>query len=179
MFAQLLISSAVAALPLLAKTALAADCARTYTVVEGDICDSISAANNASTYQLAAVNSGTIDSACSNLAIGSSVCLGTVGEDCQTTYVVQEGDTCDQIASAHSINTTILYTNNPNIDDACSNIYIGEVLCVSDSVLVPPIPSSGIPATTIPATAANPTQTANFVSQDDEDNEDIPWCDEL
>lgn len=105
----------------------AADCTRTYTVVDGDICDSISAANNASTYQLAAVNSGVIDSTCSNLSPDSSICLGTEGEDCSTTYVVQSGDTCDDISSVFGINSTLLWTNNPNIDSECSNIYIGEV----------------------------------------------------
>ena len=115
-------------LPLSTYTAaLAADCVRTYTVVDGDICDSISAANNASTYQLAAINTDTIDSTCGNLQPGSSICLGTDGEDCQTTYVVQQEDTCDAIASAHGINSTMLYTNNPNIDEDCANIYVGEV----------------------------------------------------
>lgn len=36
--------------------AAAASCSRSYTIQDGDICDSISAANNASTYQLAALN---------------------------------------------------------------------------------------------------------------------------
>ena len=104
----------------------AADCSRTYTIAAGDICDSISAANNVSTYQLAAINPS-IDSSCSNLMPGNTLCLGTVGEDCQTTYVVRADDTCDDIASAHSINSTMLSLNNPQIDSECSNIYIGEV----------------------------------------------------
>ncbi|PAV17678.1 carbohydrate-binding module family 50 [Pyrrhoderma noxium] len=197
MFSRSLIVAAVS-VPFIASTVYAADCTRTYTVVDGDICDSISAANNASTYQLAAVNSGVIDSTCSNLSPDSSICLGTEGEDCSTTYVVQSGDTCDDISSVFGINSTLLWTNNPNIDDECSNIYIGEVLCVADSVLVPPIPSSGIPATSIPATAtaAVPTETASTINAaaatptdddgddgeddgDDEDDDDLPYCDEL
>lgn len=109
--------------------AFAADCSRTYTVVDGDICDSISAANNASTYQLAAINSGTIDSTCGNLAAGNSICLGTSGEDCQATYVVQDNDTCEGIMGVYGINSTMLMTNNPNIEADCSNIYVGEVSC--------------------------------------------------
>lgn len=94
--------------------------------MQGDICDSISAANNVSTYQLAAINPS-IDSTCSNLIPGNTLCLGTSGEDCQTTYIVRPDDTCEGIASAHAINSTLLSLNNPQIDSRCSNIYIGEV----------------------------------------------------
>lgn len=110
---------------------------------------------------------------------------------------MKEGDTCDAITGANGINSTLLWTNNPNIDEGCSNIYVGEVLCVANSVLVPPVPSSGIPATSIPATAANPTSTPAPSSTpapvnnaaaspspssddgDDEDDDDLPFCDEL
>ena len=160
---------AALALPFVAQF-VAADntCTRSYTVQEGDICDSISAANNVSTYQFAVVNHGSVDDECDNLAPGQSYCLGWQGEDCTTTYVVQANDDCDIIAAAANINTTILYLNNPQIDDACSNIYIGEVLCTSDSVQVPPAPA-GYPTGEGPipptATPANP-------------DDDLPWCDE-
>lgn len=36
-----------------------------------------------------------------------------------------------------AINATMLYANNPQIDEYCSNIYIGEVLCVANQVLSP------------------------------------------
>ncbi|KAI5119546.1 hypothetical protein M0805_008532 [Coniferiporia weirii] len=197
MLAQTLLA-AIATLPLFASTALASDCARTYTVTDGDICDSISAANNASTYQLAAINSQ-INNDCSNLVSNEVICLGTVGEDCATTYVVKTQDTCDDIAGAFGINTTMLWTNNPNIDSECGNIYVGEVLCVAESALVPPVPSSGLVATAIPSTAVNPTSTVAVVpsstfssvettptsddndddDSEDDDDEDLPWCDEL
>ena len=126
----------------LAKTTGACD--RTYTIQEGDICDSISASHNVSTwvdstsftdptypstfrYQLAAINSGIIDSTCSNLVVGNSICLGYDGEDCSTTYVVAGGDNCDLITSKFGINGTILSLNNPQINKACDNIYVGEV----------------------------------------------------
>ena len=79
-----------------------------------------------------------IDGQCNNLQPGQSICLGYVGEDCTTTYVVKSGDSCEQIISNHGINSTLLYSNNPQIDEECSNIYIGEVwrfpgflLCIS------------------------------------------------
>ena len=79
-------------------------------------------------FQLGAINSDVIDAACDNLQPGCTLCLGWPGQDCTTTYVVQDGDTCDGVAYAYGINTTILYTNNPQLDqDTCDNLYIGEV----------------------------------------------------
>ena len=48
-------------------------------------------------YQLAALNPGTIDPACSNLQPGQSLCIGSEGEDCASTYVVQLGNTCEDV----------------------------------------------------------------------------------
>ena len=65
---------------------------------------------------------------CTKLHPGQSICLGIVGEDCKTTYVVRDGDTCDGIQAKTGINATLLYTNNPQINKSCTNIYIGEVV---------------------------------------------------
>ncbi|TEB27881.1 hypothetical protein FA13DRAFT_1607884, partial [Coprinellus micaceus] len=127
-------------------------CVREYTVKAGDICDSISAANNVSTYQLAALNPGTIDPACSNLQPGSSICIGSEGEDCASTYIVQLGNTCEDVYKAAQVNSTIFYLNNPQVNPECTNIYVGEVLCVLNEVRVPPAP--GVPIHTAPATTA-------------------------
>ena len=78
-------------------------------------------------YQLAVVNIDTINSDCSNLYPGESLCLGWSGEDCSTVHVVRMDDTCDEVAADHGINTTMLYFNNPQLDSECSNLYIGEV----------------------------------------------------
>ncbi|KAI9057175.1 carbohydrate-binding module family 50 protein [Trametes sanguinea] len=189
MFARSVVAALVAA-PIVAQVAFAASCTRQYTVQDGDWCDTISAAQNVSTYQLAIVNANTIDSGCDNLQAGQVLCLGTEGEDCTTTHVVQPDDTCDGITGNYNINATLLYANNPQIDGACDNLYIGEVLCVAPTVAVPsPIAGSPIPAATIPATAtpavvastsstsssAAPTATAD----DSDDEDDLPWCDEI
>ena len=94
------------------------------------------------------------------------------------------GDTCDAVAAAHNVNTTLLYENNPQIDPECSNIYIGEVLCVAGKVTIPPpasgkpfpMPSTAIPA--VPSKTPEPTTTSK-PDQGDDDDEDLPWCDEL
>ncbi|KAG2072069.1 hypothetical protein BDR04DRAFT_1191915 [Suillus decipiens] len=116
--------------------ALPAGCDRNVTVQPGDICDAISATQNVSTYQLAAVNNGTINPACSNLSIGEVICLGITGQDCNVTYVVQPGDTCQGISNATYIPIETLFTNNPNVDTNCTNLYSGEVLCTANQIYV-------------------------------------------
>ncbi|SJL09337.1 uncharacterized protein ARMOST_12714 [Armillaria ostoyae] len=164
MFSYKALSFAVVAVPFVARSVVA-HCNRQYTIQEGDICDSISAANNVSTYQLATINAGYIDSTCSNLQIGSTICLGYLNEDCSDTYVVEAEDTCEDIADGFSIDEATLYNNNPNINDKCTNIYVGEVLCVASSIAVPPAGTS-IAATAIPstATAAISAVTSSTVS---------------
>ncbi|CAE6339968.1 unnamed protein product [Rhizoctonia solani] len=131
MFTKLLIVTA------LASAAFATECTRTYTVKEGDWCDTISQANNASTYQLSTINADKINDSCTNLEVGQVLCLGTKDQDCTITHNVVYGDTCDKILQGAAINATMLYANNPQIDEYCSNIYIGEVLCVANAYAAP------------------------------------------
>jgi LysM repeat protein len=92
----------------------------------------------ASSWQLATVNTGSINGDCTNLIPGQTICLGLKPEeDCSTTYTVAIGDTCENIASNNALNSTILYLNNPQINDDCSNIYIGEVSFSSQFFLAP------------------------------------------
>jgi LysM repeat protein len=168
MFSKLAFAT-TAALALLSP--VLADCTRNYTVVAGDICDSISKAHNVSTYQLAAVNVGVIDPTCSNLEPGENLCLGTTGEDCTATHVVQDQDSCDSLLAQYNVNATILSQNNPNIDGDCDNLYTGEVLCVSPTVVAPPIPSGFFD---------NGNSTIEWIPVPAGDgNEDLPYCDDV
>jgi len=139
-------------------------CTRTHTVEEGEICDGISAANNVSTYQLAVLNP-VINAGCTNLMPGQVLCLGTADDDCSTTYVVKPNDDCYEVAAAYNIDLGVLYHNNPQINGECSNMYIGEVLCVASTGVAPPPPSGLLPAATIPPTAQPAKPTG-----------DLPWC---
>ncbi|KAG8986924.1 hypothetical protein FRB90_003690, partial [Tulasnella sp. 427] len=136
-------------------------CARTYEVQAGDTCNGISAANNVSTYQLAALNSG-IDSSCSNLSVGETLCLGLSEGDCQATYVVQSGDSCWAIATSYGIDTDTLLSNNPQVNSACSNIYPGEVLCVSSEKLV--TPTGGSTSTSASTSESSTTSSTTTTS---------------
>ncbi|KAG9042174.1 hypothetical protein FS837_011194 [Tulasnella sp. UAMH 9824] len=156
-FALLLASLAVAQ-----ADSNANSCARSYEVQSGDTCDGISAANNVSTYQLYTLNTDINDS-CSNLWIGQTLCLGLSEGDCQTTYVVASGDYCWLIATNHGIDTETLLSNNPQVNSDCSNIYPGEVLCVSSEKLVtsPTVPDS---STTTTSTTSSTTTSASETS---------------
>jgi len=167
MFFQLV---TVALCALVAQPVVAGTCSRTYTIKQGDFCNSICAANGVSTYQLAVNNLNTINANCSNLQPGGTLCLGSVGADCHTTHVVVANDTCDIISSAAGINNTMLTMNNPQINADCSDIYIGEVLCTAKTLTVTNPPSGSYPKPSYSATSSTPAPSPS---------DDLPYCDEL
>ncbi|CAA7269642.1 unnamed protein product [Cyclocybe aegerita] len=131
MFSVSLLVAGLASAVFVNSQTIPANCTRTYTVQSGDFCDKISATQNVSTYQLATVNSGIINTECSNLFVGEVLCLGLDGQDCTQVAVVTAGSDCNTIATAAGICFADLLQNNPNIDAQCTNIYGGEVLCVA------------------------------------------------
>lgn len=66
---------------------------------------------------------------------GEQLCLATSADDCQSTYTVQADDDCDKITKMAGVNSTILTLNNPQIDQECGNLYIGEV-CLQVKAIV-------------------------------------------
>ncbi|KAH7923748.1 hypothetical protein BV22DRAFT_561631 [Leucogyrophana mollusca] len=118
------------------SSSLPANCDRSTIVHLGETCNIISAYFNVSTYQLAAVNTGIIDPACDNLAVGEPLCLGITGQDCNVTYIIQSGDDCETIAEGAGIPMSTLLANNPNVNLNCSNIYPEEVLCTAAQIYV-------------------------------------------
>ena len=46
--------------------------------------------------------------------------------------------TCDWIESMYGISNSTLMFNNPQINDNCDNIYVGEVLCVDTAAYTYP-----------------------------------------
>lgn len=159
------------------------------------------------TYQLALVNNGTVNPGCTNLWVDQELCLGWNGMDCQTTYTVVSGDTCNGISSTYNLTSNQLYSNNPQIDVAtCNNLYVGEVLCVSEKTFAYPLvqlpssspnnaplvstpPSNDNPASTTWASSPSATVTSapsatatsddvEYCAEDDE-SADCVWEDEL
>lgn len=143
---------------------VSAQCSRSYTVKAGDTCDGISSSQSVSTYQLA-TNNPSINSGCTNLQVGQTLCLGTQGEDCTDTLVIEEGDTCDELIECAGINGTMFFHNNPTINDECTNLYVGQVVCVASEVLVPPMgaaePSSAPSGSSAPPASSAPAAPVN------------------
>ncbi|KAF9558198.1 hypothetical protein CPC08DRAFT_709825 [Agrocybe pediades] len=115
------------------QTTVPANCTRTHTVQAGDTCDTICAQQHVSNFQLMTVNPF-INTNCTNLVPGEVLCLGLQGQDCTSIHVVQEGDFCASIAAGAGISIGDLLFDNPNVNAVCSNIRVGEVLCVAPVV---------------------------------------------
>uniref|UniRef100_A0A8H7XIN7 LysM domain-containing protein n=1 Tax=Psilocybe cubensis TaxID=181762 RepID=A0A8H7XIN7_PSICU len=118
----------------------------TYTVQNGDTCQSIAQSHSLSYDQLISVNG--LDVNCTTLpAGGQPICLPG---SC-TLYTVQANDTCVTIYQANNIGWTQLIAWNPQLDSYCSNIdsQVGKGICISP-------PGGGYtPTTTVPIVTAD------------------------
>lgn len=134
---------AFALLPLLTRAAFHSNdtaCTRHYTVESGDTCDKIGQKTLTSTYQILAFNLLSAGADCYTLEIGTRLCLGRYGNDCQFVHECTSQDTCESIASAYGISTELLQNNNPSLD--CNVVYDGLMLCVSAGSIRPPADDS-------------------------------------
>ncbi|KAJ7204200.1 hypothetical protein B0H12DRAFT_987485, partial [Mycena haematopus] len=52
---------------------------------------------------------------------------------CAQSYTVVSGDTCNAIESRTGVSDATLHSLNPSINSGCTNLQIGEVLCLSSS----------------------------------------------
>ncbi|KAI8373204.1 uncharacterized protein BYT42DRAFT_579575 [Radiomyces spectabilis] len=91
---------------------------------------------------------------------------------CKKTYTVVPNDVCYKIADAFGITTSQLKKWNPSINPDCTNLYIGQSLCLSPPVTnsaTMPSGSKSIPSK--PAKTTNvpmPTDSANTCSTNDD-----------
>ncbi|KIP07339.1 hypothetical protein PHLGIDRAFT_118196 [Phlebiopsis gigantea 11061_1 CR5-6] len=53
-----------------------------------------------------------------------------VPPDCDRTYTVQSGDTCNAISKNHAVSTFQLGFVNPGINSGCTNLFVGALLCL-------------------------------------------------
>jgi hypothetical protein len=71
-----------------------------------------------------------INNDCTNILLDEAYCVGGGGSACGTVYTVQSGDSCSGIVSSQGITQAQLNALNPQIDEACDNLGVGENLCV-------------------------------------------------
>lgn len=105
-------------------------CDASYTIREGDTCNSIAAAKKVSTFGVTYIND--LDAYCTNIpGPGSQVCLP---ESCEI-HIVQKGQSCENVINESAKNITLaqLRAWNPNIDRVCSNLdrLTDSVICIS------------------------------------------------
>ncbi|KAF7368305.1 hypothetical protein MVEN_00151800 [Mycena venus] len=105
-------------------------CTQTYTVVGGDTCAAIESKTGVSDAQLHQLNPG-INSGCTNLQIGQALCVSEGTSGCSQTYTVVSGDTCAVIESKTGVSDAQLHAQNPTINSGCTNLQVGQTLCVS------------------------------------------------
>ncbi|GFF42111.1 autolysin [Aspergillus udagawae] len=98
-----------------------------YTTVAGDNIQAIAEAQGVPTGPLRTLNGIFPDG--SNLLAGQVLCLP---RKCQI-YKVQANDTCASIASAYSISVVDIFTYNPTINRACSNLIADTNICIGPS----------------------------------------------
>ncbi|KAF7304030.1 hypothetical protein MIND_00634300 [Mycena indigotica] len=135
------------------------NCTSYYNVQSGDNCNLIESKFNISFSDVLRWNPE-ISSTCGNLAL-ASYCVGVAG-GCQQTYTVVSGDSCGAIESKTGVSDVSLHTLNPWINSACSNIQIGQALCVKNTNVVP----VGPPANLNPGSWSNCTTYYNVQSGD-------------
>ncbi|PQE21991.1 hypothetical protein CJF30_00009975 [Rutstroemia sp. NJR-2017a BBW] len=120
-------------------------CVKSYTVVAGDSCAAIQAANSITFAQLLAWNPS-IGSNCEFLAIGNTYCVSksagtttttsskpTQTSSCTKSYTVVAGDSCAAIQAQYSITFAQLFAWNPSIGSNCEFLAIGNTYCVANS----------------------------------------------
>jgi len=50
---------------------------------------------------------------------------------CIRTYTVKSGDTCGAIAASQGVSLDIIYQLNPSVNSQCTNLEVGQVLCLA------------------------------------------------
>ena len=99
-----------------------------YTIKGGDNCYAIATANGVSLDALVAANP---TGECNSLQVGQTLCIPP---KCSGSYYsVKRNDYCDAIASAGGVTLDKLLAANPGINSDCSNLQIGELLCLPSS----------------------------------------------
>ncbi|KAF4489259.1 LysM domain-containing protein [Colletotrichum fructicola Nara gc5] len=63
-------------------------------------------------------------------AVAQSWSAQRMSSECAASYHVQDGDTCDSIAEAHSVPSRELLEANDHLDNWCGGIQVGQDLCL-------------------------------------------------
>ncbi len=126
---------------LLSGALFAVQCnSKIYTITSGDSCKKIAEQHNIELIALFLKNPGIN---CNDLQIGQQILLTlTASNDgCQKTYTIVSGDICWNIAGSNGLTLDQLLSLNPGLN--CSNLQIGQVICLSKGTGPVPPPPAG------------------------------------
>ncbi|KAI8579136.1 hypothetical protein K450DRAFT_244058 [Umbelopsis ramanniana AG] len=128
-------------------------CSANYKVVAGDTCASIESANSISDTLFHSLNP-VVKSDCSNLKVGQAVCLKSTETTtftatptaapaftgCAYAYVIKANDTCSSMEALTGISDAEFHKLNPSINANCTNLAIGQTICLAGkpAVVQPP-----------------------------------------
>ncbi|TLD08606.1 uncharacterized protein PgNI_07373 [Pyricularia grisea] len=155
------------------------DASGSYTVQDGDSCNSISEAQGVATEAFISIND--IDLGCNDIpTVGTSLCLPKkckvrelgLGDTCEsiieeegiTLVTITDGGTCAAASVAFGITLDDFYFLNPQVDSSCSNLWLGYAYCVAavgDIQTYPGYPVTA-PATSFTRPPAEPEPTSTF-----------------
>lgn len=82
----------------------------------------------------------------------------TTPSTCLNSYVVQNGDSCDHIASTHNVSTFSIILPN-NLNDRCTNLQAGATICLADACSIYQVQEEDTCQGIIASTKTNITDT--------------------
>lgn len=103
-------------------------CTQTYTVPEGETCDTLGANVGANQTTIMAMNPGI--SCDGTLPSNKSLCIRSWQPTC-TLNETATNTTCDDLASQWNITQPDFVNYNDNVNDNCTNLVVGQPYCVS------------------------------------------------
>jgi len=104
-------------------------CPLEYTVEKNDTCNRIGAKFNVTGSGIISANP-IISYGCNNLTVGKTLCIPNLS--CVKKYTIGSGDTCNGIGSGFNITGSAIISANPTINSGCTNLQVGQVLCIPD-----------------------------------------------
>ncbi|KAK6987472.1 hypothetical protein R3P38DRAFT_2661607 [Favolaschia claudopus] len=105
------------------------NCTSYHTVVSGDTCSAMDSSAHIALADFLRWNPE-INLACTNIQLDLAYCVGGGGNACGKVYTVVSGASCAAIVKSQGVTQARLNTLNPQINSACSNLDVGENLCV-------------------------------------------------
>ncbi|KAK7014296.1 hypothetical protein R3P38DRAFT_3003090 [Favolaschia claudopus] len=105
------------------------NCTSYHTVASGDTCTAIDASAHIALADFLRWNPE-VNAACTNIELGSAYCVSGGGAACAKVYTVVSGDSCAGIVKSQGVAQARLNALNPQINADCSNLGVGENLCI-------------------------------------------------